>query len=235
MNESITRPDGSGDEPTARAHDHLALQVALRRRQLGLTHEELATRADMAPRYLRLVEELGGDFDTDGLQRLAAALETTPQQLRSESIDALPGQAPSAPKSALWRLGPDESRDRLGSHGVGRVALSRPEGPVIVPVNYTVLGGTIVYCTAPDTVAAAAEGSAVAFEVDQVDDTLRQGWSVLVLGTVERVTEPAAVSLLAEQAATAPWAGGKRDLWVRITPTRVTGRAIRTPAGNSEE
>ncbi|WP_344444204.1 helix-turn-helix domain-containing protein [Kitasatospora nipponensis] len=221
-----TPSDGSPDAATA-ALGVLAARVALRRRQLGLSHDQLATRADMAPRYLTLLTELGGEFDADGLQRLARALETTPQELLEGGGDGPPGQALAAPGQGLRRLGPEESRDRLGSHGVGRVGLATPDGPAVVPVNYTVLGGAIVYRTAPGTVAAAEPGSQVAFEVDQVDDALSRGWSVLVVGTVEHVTEPAAVSRLAEQAAAEPWAGGERHLWVRIHPTRVTGRAIR--------
>ncbi|WP_245984318.1 helix-turn-helix domain-containing protein [Streptomyces tateyamensis] len=227
MNESRTPSDGSAGAPTPQPGE-LARRVALRRGQLGLSREELAHQAGMAPRYLQLLEELGGDFDTGGLLRLAAVLETTPRELLEGSTDGPPGQGAAAPRPILWKLEPEECRDRLGTHGVGRVALSTPAGPAVLPVNYTVLGGAIVYRTAPDTVTAAAAGSEVAFEVDQVDEALRQGWSVLVVGRAERVTEPDAVQLLTEQAAAEPWAGGKRDLWVRINPTRVTGRIIRT-------
>ncbi|WP_431962542.1 hypothetical protein [Actinacidiphila sp. bgisy160] len=36
----------------------------------------------------------------------------------------------------------------------------------------------------------------------------------------------AAVRRLNEHAYTGPWAGGDRDLWIRITPQSVTGRRI---------
>lgn len=226
MSDNTTPSDGPGSPPRDRGSG-FALRVAQRRRELGLTHEQLATRADMAPRYLQLLEELGGDFDSVGLHRLAGALETTPRDLLEGSSDGPPGEGDAAPGQGLWKLGPEECRDRLGTHGVGRVAVSMPGGPAVVPVNYTVLGGTVVYRTAPGTVTAAEPGAEVSFEVDQIDENRSRGWSVLVVGTVEHVTEPAAVRLLNAQAAAEPWAGGKRDLWVRINPTRVTGRVIR--------
>ncbi|WP_327068588.1 pyridoxamine 5'-phosphate oxidase family protein [Kitasatospora sp. NBC_01302] len=226
MSEDTTPPDEPGRSTPGR-QGGFAQRVAQRRRQLGLTHEQLATRADMAPRYLQLLEELGGDFDSVGLHRLAAALETTPGELLDGSGDGPPGQGDAAAGQGLWKLDPEESRDRLGSHGIGRLGLSTPDGPAIVPVNYTVLGGTIIYRTAPGTVTAAVPGGEVAFEVDQIDETRSRGWSVVVVGTVEHVTEPAAVQRLMEQSAAEPWAGGRRDLWVRINPTRVTGRIIR--------
>lgn len=40
------------------------------------------------------------------------------------------------------------------------------------------------------------------------------------------MTDPAGVRRLDEQAYTGPWVGGKRDLWVRITPASVTGPRI---------
>jgi len=58
------------------------------------------------------------------------------------------------------------------------------------------------------------------------DDAFSQGWSVLVRGMAHTVTDPAGVRRLDEQAYTGPWAGGDRDLWVRITPATVTGRRI---------
>lgn len=229
VSEFSTPSEGSGGTPTPtpQAAD-LARRVALRRRQLGLTRKEVANRAGMAPRYLQLLEEVAADFDTSGLQRLASALEMTPRELLEGSTDAPPGQGAAAPRAVLWKLGSQECRDRLGTHGVGRLGLATPQGPAVLPVNYTVLGGTLVYRTAAGTVTAAADGSEVAFEVDHVDDAQSQGWSVLVVGTAEHVTEPDTVRRLAEQSVTPPWAGGKRDLWVRIDPKRVTGRIIRT-------
>lgn len=71
-----------------------------------------------------------------------------------------------------------------------------------------------------------AAGTEAAFEVDHIDDAPSQGWSVLVFGRAEYVTDPAAARHLVGAARSAPWAGGDRELRVRIAPERVTGRRI---------
>jgi len=66
----------------------------------------------------------------------------------------------------------------------------------------------------------------VAFEIDEIDFAARAGWSVLIHGSAHHVdaeTERAAVVA----AGVEPWAGGVRDLFLRITPVRITGRRIR--------
>ncbi|MDX3077799.1 helix-turn-helix domain-containing protein [Streptomyces sp. NPDC088354] len=206
----------------------VARRVTQRCAMLGISREEVARRAGMSPHYLKLLQEAGADFDPAGLLRIAAALRTTPGELLGGAADQPPGQGPTASHPVLQKLGPEECRDRLGTHGIGRVAMATSEGPVVLPVNYTVLAGSIVYRTDPDAVTAAAPGTEVAFEVDHVDEAMSSGWSILTVGRAEHVDDPGVVRQLSEQAATAPWAGGKRDLWVRINPTRVTGRVIRT-------
>jgi hypothetical protein len=66
----------------------------------------------------------------------------------------------------------------------------------------------------------------VALEVDHIDEALRQGWSVLVRGPAHHVTHPAELSRLQEDAAVWPWAGGEREVYVRIIPSQITGRRI---------
>jgi len=66
----------------------------------------------------------------------------------------------------------------------------------------------------------------VAFEIDDIKPATREGWSVLIQGPahyVESDTERASVL----EAGVQPWAGGARELFLRITPTRITGRRVR--------
>lgn len=68
----------------------------------------------------------------------------------------------------------------------------------------------------------------MAFEIDSIDTAKREGWSVLVHGTAHHVdsdTERAEVS----RAGVEPWPGGQRELFIRIIPTRITGRRVRQP------
>jgi transcriptional regulator with XRE-family HTH domain len=205
-------------------------RVAVERRRRGLSREEAAGRARMSPDYLAYLEERPADPTLATLVRLADALGTTVTALRGGGIDLPPGQGYALLHPQLRDLGPDECRTLLSTHGVGRVAVTASDGrPAVVPVNYSVVADAIVFRTAPDSVAAAAAGTEVAFEVDHVDEALSQGWSVLAVGPASAVTEPATVRRLAQEAHTTPWAGGEREMWVSITPTSLTGRRI-TPA-----
>jgi hypothetical protein len=64
----------------------------------------------------------------------------------------------------------------------------------------------------------------VAFEIDDIDVTGRQGWSVLIQGPAHHVSEAERESAVA--AGVEPWPGGERELFVRIVPSRITGRQI---------
>ncbi|MER5601315.1 pyridoxamine 5'-phosphate oxidase family protein [Streptomyces sp. NPDC002265] len=202
-------------------------RVAVERRRRGLGREETARRARMSPIYLAYLEEHPADPSVASLIRLADALGTTTSVLRGGGVELPPGQGHALLHPRLRDLGPDECRALLSTHGVGRVALSAPDGrPAVVPVNYEVVGETIAFRTAPHSLPAAAVGAEVAFEVDHVDDARSQGWSVLAVGPASVVTEPDAVRGLTERAHTTPWPGGKREMWVSIRPTSLTGRRI---------
>ncbi|KNB50798.1 helix-turn-helix domain-containing protein [Streptomyces caatingaensis] len=207
--------------------DTLGTRATLRRRQLGMSREELAQRAGMSVAYLRQLETFRGDFDPGAVMRLAAALEMPYAELVSGRPDAAPGQAPPAARPVLMRLSEQECWERLGTHGIGRLGLSGGAGPVVLPVNFLVDARTVVYRTEADGPAAVAAGERLAFEADHLDEHLSNGWSVLVQGTADRVTDPHVVRTLAERPGARPWAGGERDLWIRVVPAEVSGRVLR--------
>ncbi len=218
MPEDTARALGSGD---------VGRRVALRRRQLGLTREETAERAGMAPNFLEYLETRPAEVETGALLRLAGVLETSESELLGGNVDLPPGRADSAARPLLEALGPAECWARLSERGVGRVAFSTSSDPIVLPVNYQVLDGVIVYRTASGSVPATAIGHRVAFEVDHMDEALSQGWSVLMIGPAEQVTGPAEIGRPAHGTGPTPWPGGRRDVWVRIMPDTVTGRIIR--------
>jgi nitroimidazol reductase NimA-like FMN-containing flavoprotein (pyridoxamine 5'-phosphate oxidase superfamily) len=107
------------------------------------------------------------------------------------------------------------------------VAFLSEQGPAAMPVNFRMLDGDIVFRTAPDTfVAEGAEGPSVGFEVDHLDEALSEGWSVLVSGRTHPVI-PAELPRV-EELGIEPWAGGDRDLYLRLVPDQISGRSIRT-------
>ena len=100
-------------------------------------------------------------------------------------------------------------------------------GPVALPVNYQMLGDDIVFRTsAVSSVRAAVYGERVSFEVDHIDDAMRQGWSVLVTGSPRQVRDDEELREL-QQLGIEPWAGDERPVYMRIESRSVSGRRIR--------
>jgi nitroimidazol reductase NimA-like FMN-containing flavoprotein (pyridoxamine 5'-phosphate oxidase superfamily) len=117
-----------------------------------------------------------------------------------------------------------ESMRLLESAQWGRCAWNGPEGPRILPVNYSVLDGNVFFRTGLyGGLADAAEGNAVALEADELDDRLSAGWSVVVVGRAEQVQDPTEIASLYGRLRQ-PWAPGSRPVLVRILPAEVTGR-----------
>ncbi len=134
----------------------------------------------------------------------------------------------SARERVLQTLGPQECLDLLEPGGIGRVGFAAADGIMMLPVNFAVSRKTIVFRAAPDSLLAVYANARVSFEVDHIDEALRAGWSVLVHGHAHVVTDERDVRRLEERTGLEPWAAGSRDVYVRITPTRITGRRIKT-------
>ncbi|MEU0995872.1 helix-turn-helix domain-containing protein [Streptomyces olivaceus] len=205
----------------------VADRVAVLRERLGMSRNELAMRAGMSLVYLREVENRAGDFDPDALARLARVLQVPLEEITEGRPDAPPGRGTAVSRPVLQRLSEQECWQRLGTHGIGRIGYSAGGAPVVVPVNFLVDGRSIVYRTDPEGAAGVRAGAQVAFEVDHIDDDTGVGWSVLVTGTVEHPADHDAFEAVARRLGAGPWAGGRRDLWVRVRPGEVSGRVIR--------
>ncbi len=132
---------------------------------------------------------------------------------------------------ALRTLSPVECFDLLEPGGIGRVAFTSAGEIMILPVNYAMTGKSIIFRTAPDTLLAVYANAKVSFEADGLDDARHEGWSVLVHGHAHKVTDERDVKHLEDGTRLEPWAAGARDVYVRIAPTRISGRRILPPAG----
>lgn len=204
----------------------LGRRAAWRREELGLSTQQVAERAGMSVPYLEYLERCPAPLTGAALTRLADALGTTPPVLLGADADLPPGHGRAAGPRALKRLNPAECRHLLAPGGVGRVAFTTPSGPAVLPVNFAMVSGTVVFRTAQDTILAAHGDEEVGFEVDHLDEAQTEGWSVLVLGRARRVVQPAELRTLQASIAIRPWAGGDRGTYVRITPKRISGRRI---------
>ena len=124
------------------------------------------------------------------------------------------------------RLSPAECRRLLAAGAVGRLGYSTANGPRIVPMNYTLVGERLIFRTTPDTEAGrCADGAQVAFEVDQVDEFLHAGWSVLVTGEADQITTRE-LQLLDVFQVPDPWPAGERSLFLQLPLTALTGRRV---------
>ena len=204
----------------------LSRRIAQRRTELHLSQAQLAARAGLSLRYLEYLERYPARPSPAALRQLAAALRTTPAVLLGGGANMPPGQCPPADLRAVSKLMPAECRRLIAPGGVGRIAFGTISGPIVVPVNFAVLADSIVIRTAEGTVIDGHAGEQVALEVDHIDEALCQGWSVLVRGPAHRVAHPAELRRLQEDAVVWPWAGGEREVYVRIIPREITGRRI---------
>ena len=109
---------------------------------------------------------------------------------------------------------------------IGRLVFTDRALPAVVPVNFVVHDGRIVVRTGQgSSLAAAVRGAVVAFEVDQVDEQARNGWSVTVTGRASEVVDPDAVAELSSLPLQ-PWAGGERNHFIVVPVDLVQGRRV---------
>ena len=119
----------------------------------------------------------------------------------------------------------------ISEGGIGRIAYVGRFGPAVLPVNYELLDRAVVFRTAANSpldedlrTGIADADYKVAFEIDSIDPAARRGWSVLIQGPAHHVTS--AEQDAVREAGVEPWAPGPRELFVRIVPSRITGRRV---------
>lgn len=127
----------------------------------------------------------------------------------------------------------DLSRDecvRLLSAGIaGRVAVTTPTGPHIVPINYAVMHESILLRTTPYSLLGTyGRDTMLCFEIDQFDYVQQRGWSVLVRGRADIVDDADELEEIATRWPSRPWATGQRNLVLRIPWSEVSGRQLGT-------
>ncbi|GII56660.1 hypothetical protein Pth03_50490 [Planotetraspora thailandica] len=133
----------------------------------------------------------------------------------------------------LEKLDDEECMRLITPGGVGRVAFGCCTGVMILPVNYMIVEGNLLIRTAlggpmDEDLRSGVEGADVmiAFEVDHIDDAAHEGWSVLVRGGARHVSSDRDRASAAASGLES-WAGGERDLFIRILPVEITGRRVK--------
>jgi nitroimidazol reductase NimA-like FMN-containing flavoprotein (pyridoxamine 5'-phosphate oxidase superfamily) len=129
--------------------------------------------------------------------------------------------------ATLEELGLEECLSLLSSRQFGRLAVVRDGRPEIFPVNYLMSGQTVVIRTQAGVKLTHATLARVAFEVDDIDRETREGWSVVVKGVAEDVTDGADPwSERSLQAPVDPWVPGPHEHTLAISHPIVSGRRL---------
>jgi nitroimidazol reductase NimA-like FMN-containing flavoprotein (pyridoxamine 5'-phosphate oxidase superfamily) len=119
----------------------------------------------------------------------------------------------------------------LATTTLGRVGVSIAALPAVLPVNFVVDDGEIVFRSVPGTkFDVATARTIVAFEADHYDPETASGWSVLIRGITREVVDEDELAHLRTLPLTA-WAfGGAAERFVRLAMDLVTGSRIVAPA-----
>ncbi len=130
-----------------------------------------------------------------------------------------------------------ESLRLLGTVSFGRVGFTVRGMQAIRPVNHLMEGERVIIRTREwsDLVAVASGGGAtVAYEADYIDTELHLGWSVIVRGQLQAVSDADEAARYRDRLSS--WAPGRRDDVLFIEPVFVSGiRLVEPTAGPSEE
>ena len=126
----------------------------------------------------------------------------------------------------LLVLSRDRCEELLSSADLGRLGVVSDGCPLVFPVCHVFVGGVIAFPTNAGTkLDAALSWPYVSFEVDGIGDDGFTGWSVMVVGHAEEVTDPAERErFVAER--DVPWRTDERLRWVKVIPSEITGRQI---------
>jgi nitroimidazol reductase NimA-like FMN-containing flavoprotein (pyridoxamine 5'-phosphate oxidase superfamily) len=119
----------------------------------------------------------------------------------------------------------EDCLELLRSESIGRLALVVDDRIEIFPINYAVDNGSVLFRTNDGRKFRGSGTAEVAFEVDAIEADAHAGWSVVVHGHPEDITDLGETARDQVQ----PWAGRKEFL-VRITPRSITGRRVIPPS-----
>jgi uncharacterized protein len=136
----------------------------------------------------------------------------------------------------LRPLSRSECETLLASAPVGRLVFTEGALPAVRPVNFVLYRGDVIVRTSRDGAIARLNNDVVAFEVDDIDPATRTGWSVVVVGKSEPVTDIDDLVVLSDPVHR-PWPSGDRGHFLRVRAEIVSGRriALREGRGVSDQ
>ncbi|MFI7341652.1 pyridoxamine 5'-phosphate oxidase family protein [Streptomyces sp. NPDC050085] len=109
----------------------------------------------------------------------------------------------------------------------GRIVYTLQALPAVLPVGFALDndGSILLRTSAASRLVHAVDSFVVAFEADEIDIDSRCGWSVIVTGQADVVTDPAERERLSHSAPH-PWVDVQDSVLIRIQAHMVTGRRL---------
>jgi nitroimidazol reductase NimA-like FMN-containing flavoprotein (pyridoxamine 5'-phosphate oxidase superfamily) len=128
--------------------------------------------------------------------------------------------------TALEEMTTDECFRVIATQHLGRVGLVVAGRPLVLPVNYALIGKTVVFRTARgSSFDRVVRGADVVFEIDHADPAYHSGWSVMGRGRADGIDENVDLESLTHHLMR-PWARESPPGWIGIPLSHVTGRRI---------
>jgi nitroimidazol reductase NimA-like FMN-containing flavoprotein (pyridoxamine 5'-phosphate oxidase superfamily) len=151
--------------------------------------------------------------------------QTAISQLENASLAADPRTA-----TEVLELDRAECLRLLAAGTLGGIAVNAPHRPqpIIRPVNYVFdepSQSVLIRSGSGSKLSALLRTVRSAFEIDGIDPVGRVGWSVIIEGVTEEITNPAELRRI-EALGLEPWAPGHKTHWIRLRASVVSGRRI---------
>ena len=161
---------------------------------------------------------------------------THPQHSHGTRADAADPERSHRPATEMLVLARSECLRLLAATGIGRIAVSVTEWdhPVIRPVNYVFdepSQSVLIRSANGSKLQAVLRSATAAFEIDGIDTARHVGWSVIIVGVAEEITNAAEVRRI-ERLGLEPWPPGRKGHWIRIRTNTVSGRRIALATDN---
>ncbi|MBV8987645.1 MAG: pyridoxamine 5'-phosphate oxidase family protein [Solirubrobacterales bacterium] len=130
----------------------------------------------------------------------------------------------------MFELDRAECLRLLAAGTIGRIAVNAPHRPqpMIRPVNYVydhASHSVLIRSEFGSKLSALLRAVRATFEIDGIDPVDRVGWSVIVEGFTEEITNASELKRINELGLE-PWAPGHKGHWIRIRASTVSGRRI---------
>ena len=127
---------------------------------------------------------------------------------------------------ASEQLNAEECWALMAGQTTGRIGFLHDGLVTIFPLNCIVHDRAVYFRTAAEGVIATSQLERAAFQLDHLDTVTRSGWTILVNGSLERISDPELLKTLWGSRADEPWAPGQRNVFFGIAVQKISGRRV---------